>query len=185
MDNYSEDNTRQVVLTCKDNRIKYFRFRNKGIIAASRNYGVSQSQGEVIAFLDSDDEWVKDKLKKQVKHLFCEGISCVCSNYSPIGDVSLGKNHLKFREGESLQDFSYNQIVLNNPVINSSAMILRDTYIKLDGLDENPDFIAIEDWDLWLRASKMGNIRVFTHDSRQNGKKNRKTSCSTRLFSKL
>ena len=161
VDNYSEDNTRQVMQTFKDNRIHYFRFRNKGIIAASRNYGVNQSKGEVIAFLDSDDEWVKDKLKKQVKHLFSEGISCVCSNFSPIGDVNLWRNHLKFQDGESFQDFSYNEIVLKNPVMNSSAIILKDSFVKLGGLDENPNFIAIEDWDLWLRASNIGNIRIL------------------------
>ena len=161
VDNYSNDNTREVVQTFKDNRYQYFSFSNKGIIAASRNYGVSQSKGEVISFLDSDDEWVKDKLKKQVKHLFSDGISCVCSNFSPIGDVNLSRSHLKFQNGESFQDFSYNQILLNNPVMNSSAIMLKDSFIKLGGLDENPNFIAIEDWDLWLRASNLGNIRIL------------------------
>jgi glycosyltransferase involved in cell wall biosynthesis len=180
VDNYSEDNTRQVVQTFKDNRIHYYRFRNNGIIAASRNYGVIQSKGEVIAFLDSDDEWVKDKLNKQVKHLFCEGISCVCSNFSPIGDVNLWRNHLKFQNGQPFQDFLYNEIVLINPVINSSAIMFRDTYIKLNGLDEDPDFIAIEDWDLWLRVCRMGNIRILSeplvnyriHENNRRDKRN-------------
>jgi len=162
VDNYSEDNTKQVVKSFQDNRVNYYPFHNKGIIAASRNYGISKSKGDIIAFLDSDDVWTKDKIEKQVKHLLLDSVICVASNFTPIGDVVLWRNHLKFRVGELYQDFSYNEIVLNNPIVNSSVIMLKDSFVKLNGLDENPDFVAIEDWDLWLRSSKMGKVRVLS-----------------------
>ena len=162
VDNYSKDNTKEEIQSFQDDRIHYYRFRNNGIIAASRNYGVSKSVGEVIAFLDSDDEWIRAKLKKQVKHLFLDGVSCVGSNFTPIGDVGLWRNHLKFRDGMLYQDYSYKDIMLQNPVVNSSAIMFKDSFIKLNGLDQNPDFIALEDWDLWLRVSKNGRIRILS-----------------------
>lgn len=162
VDNYSMDNTREVVKSFKDDRINYYRLRNNGIIAASRNYGVSKSKGDVIAFLDSDDVWIKDKLERQVKHLLAGGVSCVASNFTPIGDVVVWRTHLKFRKGEQYKDYSCQDIMLQNPVVNSSAIMLKETFIKLDGLDENPAFVAIEDWDLWLRASKFGKVRVLS-----------------------
>lgn len=55
IDNYSTDNTKSVIDTFRDDRIKYLQFRNNGVIASSRNFGISQSQGEFIAFLDADD----------------------------------------------------------------------------------------------------------------------------------
>ena len=162
VDNYSKDNTRQVIQTFKNDRIHYYRFHNNGIIAASRNYGVNKSKGDIIAFLDSDDVWSKNKLEKQVKHILLDCVSCVASNFTPIGNVVLRRNHLKFRFGELYQDFSYNEIVLNNPIVNSSVIMLKDSFVKLNGLDESPDFVAIEDWDLWLRSSKIGKVRVLS-----------------------
>jgi len=161
VDNYSEDNTKEEVNSFQNNQIKYYRYRNNGIIAASRNFGISKSKGDIIAFLDSDDEWNRDKLENQVKHLYFEGVSCVSSNFTLIGRATLWRDPLKFREGELYRDYSYNHILLKNPVINSSAIILKKNLIKLKGLDENPTFIAIEDWDLWLRASKIGKVRVI------------------------
>ena len=66
-DNYSEDNTEEAVKSYKDNRIKYIKFRNNGVVAASRNTGIKSSKGEYVSFLDSDDLWLPDKLEKQVK----------------------------------------------------------------------------------------------------------------------
>ena len=57
VDNYSNDNTEEVIKSYKDERIKYFKNRNNGIIAVNRNYGISKAQGEYIAFCDDDDLW--------------------------------------------------------------------------------------------------------------------------------
>ena len=55
VDNYSEDNTEQVIEDFGDSRIKLLKIHNRGIIAASRNIGIKTSKGKWIAFLDSDD----------------------------------------------------------------------------------------------------------------------------------
>ncbi|MBA7530747.1 UDP-Glc:alpha-D-GlcNAc-diphosphoundecaprenol beta-1,3-glucosyltransferase WfgD [subsurface metagenome] len=65
IDNFSEDNTEKIVTSYKDDRIKYLKFKNNGVIASSRNYGIKHSRGEYIAFLDSDDVWLPEKLEKQ------------------------------------------------------------------------------------------------------------------------
>ena len=62
VDNFSSDETTKVLKNFLDPRIKVFQINNGGIIAKSRNYGISMSNGELIAFLDSDDIWYKDRL---------------------------------------------------------------------------------------------------------------------------
>ena len=62
VDNFSSDNTSDIVMGYSDARIKLIHFRNNGVIAASRNKGIEHALGEFIAFLDSDDWWHKDKL---------------------------------------------------------------------------------------------------------------------------
>ena len=69
VDDESHDNTEKVINSFEDDRLKYFRHeKNKGASAA-RNTGIRQSQGEFIAFLDDDDEWLDEKLEKQVNLL--------------------------------------------------------------------------------------------------------------------
>ena len=62
IDNYSKDNTKKLVQSYKNKNIKFFKIKNYGVIAKSRNFGISKSKGNFIAFLDSDDVWMKKKL---------------------------------------------------------------------------------------------------------------------------
>ena len=55
IDNQSSDQTYEEIKNYSDSRIKYFEINNNGVIAKSRNYGISISKGDWIAFLDSDD----------------------------------------------------------------------------------------------------------------------------------
>ena len=66
VDDGSTDNTNEVLKNFTDSRIHYiFHTSNLGVSAA-RNTGIKTSQGEYIALLDSDDDWLPEKLDKQV-----------------------------------------------------------------------------------------------------------------------
>lgn len=66
IDDGSTDNTKEVVNSFSDNRIKYIYQENSGGAARPKNTGIKIAQGEYIAILDSDDEWLPDKIKKQI-----------------------------------------------------------------------------------------------------------------------
>jgi len=66
VDDGSTDNTQQVVEAIIDPRLKYARLPEGKGANAARNYGVSISTGEYIAFQDSDDVWKAEKLEKQL-----------------------------------------------------------------------------------------------------------------------
>ena len=65
VDNGSDDGTGEWIGNLKDERIRYHYQKNTGCPAGSRNTGIELSKGEIIAFLDSDDIWEKQKLEKQ------------------------------------------------------------------------------------------------------------------------
>ena len=69
LDDGSSDNTEALVMEVADKRIKYHRFNRTGITGKLKNFGIRQSKGELIAFMDSDDLWPVDKLEKQVAAL--------------------------------------------------------------------------------------------------------------------
>jgi len=67
IDDGSTDNTREVVHSIKDKRIKYIYYKHVGLPASARNKGIMIARGEFIAFLDSDDIWLPKKLEMQIK----------------------------------------------------------------------------------------------------------------------
>ena len=69
VDDGSNDETQEVINSFEDNRLKYFQYEEKKGASAARNIGIRNAQGELIAFLDDDDEWLSTKLEKQVPHL--------------------------------------------------------------------------------------------------------------------
>lgn len=81
VDDASDDNTRFVVESIGDTRIRYLRHRVNRGVSAARNTGIQEAKGAYIAFLDDDDEWQEDKLVKQVQAIkqwdavLCMGIA--------------------------------------------------------------------------------------------------------------
>ena len=66
VDDYSQDNTEEVVTAIKDKRINYHRHDSNQGGSAARNTGIEQARGQYIAFLDSDDVWLSQKLELQL-----------------------------------------------------------------------------------------------------------------------
>jgi glycosyltransferase involved in cell wall biosynthesis len=66
VDDGSTDDTRQVIASYTDERVRYF-YKPNGGLSAARNYGLAMARGEFIAFLDSDDLWRDWKLASQMR----------------------------------------------------------------------------------------------------------------------
>lgn len=161
IDNYSTDSTSGIVNSFHDGRIKYYKFHNHGVIALSRNYGVSKASGDYIAFIDSDDVWEPLKLECQISHVQHEKIMCVSSNCELIGDTEGSFNYLDSVLEGKYRDFSYDDVILENPVVTSSVLMRKDVFLLAGGFDESDVFRFIEDWELWLRLAHHGTVRVL------------------------
>jgi glycosyltransferase involved in cell wall biosynthesis len=163
IDNFSADDTERIVdsFINADRRIRYFKFSNHGIIAASRNFGIANSKGEYIAFLDSDDMWHCSKLENQLKHFTNDELVGVGSDAMLVSYTPYYRPVHWGRSKDGYVDYGYHSILNANPIMTSSVVVRKDALLAVGGFDENPDFRFIEDWELWLRMARLGRFRVL------------------------
>lgn len=87
VDDCSTDNTDEMVAHfLTDNRIKYFHNEKNSGAAITRNNAMRKAQGEWIAFLDSDDLWLPEKLEKQIQFMKQGGIVLSYTEYEKIDE---------------------------------------------------------------------------------------------------
>lgn len=158
INNYSTDNTAEIVESFNDSRIKLINFKNNGIIAASRNEGIRNSVGEYLAFLDSDDSWLPEKLEKSLKQLIDGHFDLVCNDEVLIENdkiISTWRHNPKLK-------LSYNKLLFEGNCLSTSAVtVKRQAVLDVGLFKEDREFITSEDYDLWLRLAKAGNHFKF------------------------
>ena len=152
VDDGSTDDTEAVVSRFADGRIRYLYQANKGLPGA-RNTGIRNATGEYIAFLDSDDLFLPDKLKVQSQALDqSPDVGLVASGYVEV-DAHLNR----LREVQSWHGHPHLGLtdwLQNNPFI-VNAVLVRKTWLEKAGLfDEAMRYV--EDWDVWLRLAQCG-----------------------------
>lgn len=150
VDDGSSDNTKEIVMSIADERIKYIWQKNQGIPAVTRNIGLKKAKGKYIAFLDSDDIWLPKKLEKQMK-IFERNPNILL----------VSTNGYIFHTGDKRSKWILNlffdkkilfQNLLRDNIIIASSVLMRSDVIQLVGfMDENPQIRASEDYDYWLR----------------------------------
>ena len=159
VDNHSTDDTEKILSKFNDNRIKYLKINNNGIIAKSRNFGIKEAKGEWIAFLDSDDWWTKDKLEICFKDIN-ENVDFIYHNLEIIdGKSKLFFNRKKFK-GRQLNKPILKNLLLGvikegNAIGNSSVIVRKHLMVKIGGISENKNLVASEDYNTWLKIAQI------------------------------
>ncbi|NPA59490.1 MAG: glycosyltransferase [Epsilonproteobacteria bacterium] len=135
--------------------IKYIYQKNKGVSSA-RNLGITTASNEYITFLDSDDEWHRDKLKEQISfHINNPDILISYTDELWIRDDKILKVPKKFKKiGKDafLENLHYCNIAP------SSVFIYKSVFDKVGVFDESLE--VCEDYDLWLRIASRFKIAL-------------------------
>lgn len=160
VNNFSTDNTIDVVAEFNDPRIQLVNYRNQGVIAASRNEGIRLATGSVVAFLDSDDHWFPHKLAKCVVQID-QGNDVVChgENWSSEGLPTRAVYYGPVKNSRP------NKLLFRGNCISTSATIVRkDVLNEVGGFSINPEFITAEDYELWIKLAKATEKFIFIHE---------------------
>ena len=150
----STDKSEEIVLQFNNSRIKYFYKKNEGVSVA-RNYGIEQSKGNYVAFLDADDLWFPDHLKvlnKLIQNFPNAGL--YASRY--ITRVAEGKyitnKFLKIPKNFAgiVPDFFYSSLV--NRIALTSAVTIPKYILNKTGCFD-PNISSGQDLDLWIKIA--------------------------------
>jgi len=151
-DNCSTDNSPNIIKSYSDIRIKYFKSENNTSLGIARNLAILNSKGEYIAFLDTDDIWLPDKLKIQIEIMLLEkGIGFIYTNYISFWSngefVAIDKSKISYQE-----DFSY---LIKNYNVGMSTALVRKSIVDSNNIIFDEKFSLVEDYDYFLNITYL------------------------------
>lgn len=155
IDDGSSDNSVQIIENyLEDDRIKLLRNELNSGIPATRNKGIENSHGEFIALLDQDDEWLPQKLEKQVNKFLedDDSFGLIYSNVEVRTDQGIVTERKKEIEPEVDIQSNLKLILTRNLITSPTVMIKRRALTEVGLFDESIRWGG-DDYDLWIRIA--------------------------------
>ena len=149
VDDNSSDNSCELIEGFAKNHsnIKLIALKENGRVSNARNIAIAAATGKYIAFLDSDDIWIKGKLALQVKLMEEKGLEMTFGAYKRIDEAGA----LISAKIKPPATINYKQLLSHNVVIFSSALVLKSS------MEDIPfKKVGHEDWVFWLDLFKKG-----------------------------
>jgi len=154
-DDGSTDGTSEIWMAYREFLdITYDYSENFGGPARPRNRGIELARAPFVAFLDSDDWWMPEKLEISLAYLE-RGADLVYHDLIVVTkseSIRFGRRSPTRR----LKSPVFDDLIVNgNALTNSSVVIRKSILTKVNGFSEERDLIAAEDYDAWLRISRV------------------------------
>ena len=156
VDDGSGDGTARMLAGYRDPRLVVLRQENRGV-AVARNRGLKEARGEWIAFLDSDDRWVPEKLervRREIKEAPDIRIFHTEEKWYRRGVLLNPKKKHAKPDGDV-----YGRALALCCLSMSTAVLHREVFESVGVFDE--DFSVCEDYDFWLRATHRYRVRLI------------------------
>lgn len=159
VDDAEDGDAEPIVRGIDDHRIRYCRNERKKGAAGSRNTGISKSKCDYIAFLDDDDEWLPEKLEKQMAAMLqsSPAVGWVYTGYFDV-DEATGKVVGEQRRHKKADIFK--DLMVENCVGSASTVLLRKGCLSKVGVFDEV-LPCSEDYDLWIRIAKEYQIECI------------------------
>tara|TARA_B100000767_G_scaffold64204_1_gene60395 strand:- start:194 stop:1096 length:903 start_codon:yes stop_codon:yes gene_type:complete len=165
IDNFSDDNTEEIVKKYKSDKFKYYKINNDGVIGKSRNLGIKNASAPWVAFLDSDDVWHKDKLEV-IENFLKKNLEfdVITNDEEILYEGSKKKDIWKY--GPYTQNF-YKKLILDGSCVSTSASVVKKSFLKEKKIlfSEKKTFSSVEDYDFFLNLAFNNAKFKFFHQT--------------------
>jgi glycosyltransferase involved in cell wall biosynthesis len=154
-DNQSTDQSKNIIQSYQDKRIKYFYSPNHTTLYQARNLALKECKGDFVCFLDVDDYFLKNKIAQQLLYFNDQKVGVVYSNYYRYYEDI---NKKKLLTNKSLPSGNLTQYILEESQISFMTVMIRKK--SLDSLEFNfePKYSILGDYDLLYRLSFNWNF---------------------------
>ena len=169
IDDGSTDNSKAIIESCSDRRIRLLdNEQNKGIVY-TRNRGIREARGEFIAVLDSDDIAMPGRIELQYKHLMAHPYLGICGGHAEVIDRHGKATGEYYRMPVGMANAGA-ELLFMNTLVNSTVMFRKDAAEAAGGYRDTG---LCEDYDLSLRIKEhhqLDNldevlVKYRTHDN--------------------
>ena len=150
VDGGSHDSTNAIIQNYKKKckKIQSFKYTKKSGLGPARNYAIRRSRGELIAFIDSDDIWFSDKLKRQINYFLKRKISFCYTKYNTIKDGQIKSGPVLWK------DFTFDSYFKKRGICNSTVIVSKKLILSALSKAEYSGYA--EDTMLWLLIMEQG-----------------------------
>lgn len=160
VDDASTDDTVARVAAFDDPRVRVIRLDRNGGPARARNLGIAAAKREFVAFLDADDEWLPDKLARQVALLEADaGLALVVTDLRVTTVDGREGNSVYARQPPMPGRDAWKTLLASSFIATSAVMTRRALLDQVGGFD--PDLVTGEDQDLFIRLAMAGRLHAI------------------------
>ncbi|MGM7962007.1 glycosyltransferase [Yersinia enterocolitica] len=149
IDDGSTDSSGKIIQSINDDRIKYFKKENGGIVSAL-NFAIPKVHANIIARMDADDIMEPLRLRKQLDYMARNNLDVVGGNIKLIDENGriIGRKKFPTNHFDIISSLPF-----INPLCHPATMIRTDVLKKANGYSLGTD--GAEDFDLWCRLSRV------------------------------
>ena len=152
IDDASTDNSEDIIKKIPDPRLRYIRHEKNLGGSAARNTGIKAAEADFIAFQDSDDEWLPEKLANQMK-VFEKASLSVGVVYTGFWRIEGEQKRYIPGPSQKVRDGHIHQELLKGNFVTTQAAVVRKECFKKTGLFDE-QLPRLQDWELFIRISK-------------------------------
>ena len=151
-DNKSSDKSKKILKNFKDKRLKYYYTNRFNTLYKSRQLAIKKCKGDYIAFLDTDDVWLSNKLEKQINFILLKKYDFVYSNYY-LKDLRNSKKK-KYIVYKKLPEGNITSQLMRHYNIAILTVMIKKKILKKYKLNFNSNYNVIGDYDLFVKLSQ-------------------------------
>lgn len=158
IDDGSTDGTEALVRERFAGLVRFRKIPHSGLPSVARNVGIKEAEGSLVAFQDSDDFWVPERLERQLPLFERPEVVLAYGNAEVVTEGGERTGELVVPAGKAGSGRVFESLVNENFISTLTVTVRKSLLERIGGFNESPKLRGVEDYELWLRLARVGEF---------------------------